>query len=58
MRSKIYKKLWLVPIPALPCYQELDADLRPYKILGACNPPFAHKALEAENKIGRYDAAL
>lgn len=32
--------------------KKLDEDFRPYKILGACNPPFAHKALEAEDKIG------
>jgi uncharacterized protein (DUF302 family) len=32
--------------------KKLDEDMRPYKILGACNPPFAHKALEAEDKIG------
>jgi uncharacterized protein (DUF302 family) len=32
--------------------KKLDVDFRPYKILGACNPSFAHKALEAENKIG------
>jgi uncharacterized protein (DUF302 family) len=27
-------------------------DFRKYRILGACNPPFAHKALLAEDKIG------
>ena len=31
---------------------KLDADFRPYTILGACNPGFAHKALTAEDKIG------
>ncbi len=32
--------------------KKLDVDFRPYKILGACNPQFAHQALEAEDKIG------
>lgn len=32
--------------------KKLDADFRPYKILGACNPEFAHQALQAEDKIG------
>ena len=31
---------------------KLDVDFRPYKILGACNPPYAHKALSIEDKIG------
>jgi len=32
--------------------KKIDVDFRPYKILGACNPPFAHKALSAELEIG------
>ncbi|HKM94530.1 MAG TPA: DUF302 domain-containing protein [Prolixibacteraceae bacterium] len=32
--------------------KKLDVDFKKYQILGACNPPFAHKALKAENKIG------
>ena len=32
--------------------EKLDVDFRPYIIRGACNPPFAFKALEAEDKIG------
>ena len=31
---------------------KLDVDFYNYKILGACNPPFAYKALLAEDKIG------
>lgn len=32
--------------------KKLNVDFRRYKILGACNPPFAHKALQAELEIG------
>lgn len=32
--------------------KKLDLDFKRYKILGACNPPYAHKALVAEDKIG------
>lgn len=31
---------------------KLDVDFRNYKILGACNPGFAYKAIQAESKIG------
>lgn len=32
--------------------KKLDVDFRKYKILGACNPQFAHEALLAEDTIG------
>lgn len=32
--------------------KKLNKDFRQYRILGACSPPFAFKALQAEDKIG------
>jgi uncharacterized protein (DUF302 family) len=32
--------------------QKIDVDFKPYQILGACNPRFAHRALSVDDKIG------
>jgi uncharacterized protein (DUF302 family) len=34
--------------------KKIDVDYKPYIILGACNPHFAHKALLAEDKLGVF----
>jgi uncharacterized protein (DUF302 family) len=32
--------------------KKIDVDFKKYTILGACNPPIAHKALQAEEELG------
>jgi uncharacterized protein (DUF302 family) len=34
--------------------KKIDVDFKKYKILGACNPHFAYKALKSEDKIGVF----
>ncbi len=34
--------------------KKIDVDFKKYRILGACNPTFAYKALSAEDKIGVF----
>lgn len=33
---------------------KINVDFKKYKILGACNPPFAHQALQIEERIGLF----
>lgn len=34
--------------------KKLDKEVRPYEILGACNPNYAYKALQADSKLGVF----
>ena len=34
--------------------KKIDVDFKNYRILGACNPPLAYQALQAEDKIGVF----
>jgi len=34
--------------------KKIDKDIKKYRILGACNPPFAYKSLTTESKIGVF----
>jgi uncharacterized protein (DUF302 family) len=34
--------------------EKIDVDFHKYKILGACNPGFAYRALSADDKIGSF----
>lgn len=43
----------LTEIPVNEVFKKkIDVEIAPYKILGACNPNFAHKAISNEEKIG------
>ncbi len=51
LKSKGFGVLTTIDVAAT-LKNKLDVDFRPYVILGACNPKFAHRALQSEDKIG------
>lgn len=51
LKAEGFGVLTEIDVPAV-MKKKLGVTMKPYKILGACHPEFAHKALQVEDKIG------